>query len=67
MLVERGKDEAPVVINSHTITMECEIIISKSDVFTDTDACKPPTLATCEPGYEPDFDEFTETLDEMKV
>ena len=64
-LVETGADDAPVVINSRTIAIEREIIVSKADVYTDTTAFRPLTLVACKPGYEPDYNEFTETVAEM--
>ena len=64
-LVETGADDAPVIINGHTIAIEHEIIVSKADVYTDTTTFRPLTLVACEPGYEPDYNEFTETVAEM--
>ena len=59
-LVEVGQDGNPIVVNGRTITIEREILVSKADVYTDTTTCEPLTLVTCEPGFEPDDDEFTE-------
>ena len=61
----RRADDAQVVINGRTIAIEHEIIVSKTDVYTDTTAFRPLTLVACEPGYEPDYNEFTETVAEM--
>ena len=40
--------------------------MSKIDVYTDTTTFQPLTLVACKPGYEPDYDEFTETIPEMQ-
>ena len=68
-LVEINNDEAemPLIINSHTLAIEREIIVSNLNVYTDTTAFQPLTLVACEPGYEPDYDEFTETIPEMQA
>ena len=47
--------------------MEREILVSKTDVYTDTTAFQPLTLVACEPGFEPDFDEYTETVAELQA
>ena len=64
-LVELGADHTPVKINGRTIAVEWEISVSRSDVYTDTTAFQPLTLVACEPGFEPDYDEFTKTVPEM--
>ena len=66
-LVEIGLDGIPVVVNGRTVAIEREIIVSKMDVYTDTTAFHPLTLVACEPGYEPDYAEFTESLPEMQA
>ena len=66
-LVETGHDDTPVIVNGRTIAVEREIIVSKSDVYTDTTAFQPLTLVACEPGFEPDYEEFTETIPEMQA
>ena len=66
-LVEVGEDDEPVVINGRTIAVEREILVSKTDVYTDTTTCDPLTLVACEPGFEPDDGEFTESVSEMQA
>ena len=66
-LVEMGLDDTPVVVNGRKVAAEREIIVSKSDAYTDTTAFQPLTLVACEPGFEPDYDEFTETMQEMQA
>ena len=58
-LVETGHDDTPVIVNGRTIAVEREVIVSKLDVYTDTTAFQPLTLVVCEPGFEPDYEEFT--------
>ena len=67
-LVEMEADElTPVVVNGRTFTMEREIFVSNTDVYTNTSAFQPLTLVTCEPGFEPGFDEYTETVAELQA
>ena len=66
-LVETEHDDTPLVINGRTIAIEREVIISKLDVYTNTTAFLPLTLVACEPGFEPDHEEFTETIPEMQA
>ena len=67
-LVEMEADEiTPVVINGRMFAMEREILVSNTDVYTDTTAFQPLTLVACEPGFEPDFEEYTETIAEMQA
>ena len=67
-LVEVNDDEAetPLIINGRTLAIEREIFVSKIDVYTDTTTSQPFTLVACEPGYEPDHEDFTETILEMQ-
>ena len=67
-LVEVNDDEAemPLIVNGRTLAIEREIFVSKIDVCTDTTTSRPLTLVACEPGYEPDYEEFTETILEMQ-
>ena len=55
------------MINGQTVACEREIIVSKDDVYTDTTAFQLLTLVACKPGFEPDYDEYTETVEEMLV
>ena len=64
-LVELGADHTPVKINGRTIAVEWGISVSRSDVYTNTTAFQPLTLVACKPRFEPDYDEFTETVPEM--
>ena len=66
-LVEVGEDDNPIIVNGRTITVEHEILVSKTDVYTDTTTCDPLTLVACEPGFEPDDGEFTESVSEMQA
>ena len=47
--------------------MEREILVSNADVYTDTTAFQPLTLVACELGFEPDFNEYTETVAELQA
>ena len=66
-LVEIGLDDAPVIVNGRTVAIERKILVSKTDVYTDTTAFQPLTLVACEPGFEPDYEEYTETVPEMQA
>ena len=57
----------PVMVNSRTIAKERGILVSKTDVYTDTTALQPLTLVACEPGFVPDFDEYAETVAELQA
>ena len=67
-MVEMEIDElTPVVINGRTIAIEREILVSNTDVYTNTAAFQPLTLVACELGFEPNFDEYTETVAELQA
>ena len=66
-LVETGPDDAPVIVNGRTVAVEREILVSKIDVYTNTTASQPLTLVACEPGYNPNYEEYTETVPEMQA
>ena len=65
--MEVGDDDAPVIVNGRSIAVERHILVSRADVYTDITMCEPLTLVACEPGFEPDDDEFTESLSEIQA
>ena len=67
-LIEINNDAkgTPTIINDHTLAMEREVYVSSVDVYTNTATSPPLTLVACKPGYEPDYEEFVETIPEMQ-
>ena len=67
-LIEVNDDDehTPILIDDRTLAMERYIYVAKVDVYTDTAASSPLTLVACKPGYEPDCDEYVETVPEMQ-
>ena len=67
-LIETNDDAegTPLIIDDRTLAMEREIFVSSIDAYTDTATSSPLTLVACKPGYEPDHEEFVETIPEMQ-
>ena len=66
-LVERDKEDAPVMRNGRTVAVEREVGVAGLDIYTDTQVHKPLTLVACPPKHSPDDDEFTESAAEMEA
>ena len=66
-LIERDKEDAPVMRNGRTVAVEREVMVAGLGIYTDTQVHKPLTLVACPPKHSPDDDEFTESAAEMEA
>ena len=64
--VHDDADRTPVIIDDCTLAMEREIFVSNMEAYTNTASYRPLTQVACKPGYEPDHEDFTETVQEMQ-
>ena len=48
------------------LAIEREIYVSGADTYTNTLTSMALTLVACKPGYEPDYNDFEETVPEMQ-